>query len=253
MPLVAGCEEIEGEAGLAAFKKLRVRPGDFEVSAFHPLGTCRMGTDPSRSCIGPDGEAHDVAGLFVADGSAVPSSLGVNPQMTIMALALRTAEALDARLDRLAAPPPPVRKERSFCFAETMSGHVKGGDTRRPFSFSLRARARSLGDFARTREVAITGELMAEGFGARCPLEGTLGMDVLRTGRLPYAFTFTADDGKAYRFVGEKKVSLLALRRSMTWLPGRILDAGDRVVGEAEVTFDLRRDLVDFLGSFRLT
>jgi choline dehydrogenase-like flavoprotein len=37
-------------------------------------------------------------GLYVTDGSAVPSSLGVNPQMTIMAMALRAAEGIDASL-----------------------------------------------------------------------------------------------------------------------------------------------------------
>jgi choline dehydrogenase-like flavoprotein len=254
MPMIAGCEEIADESDLAALRRMRVRAGDFEVSAFHPLGTCRMGTDPSRSCIGPDGEAHDVAGLFVADGSAIPSSLGVNPQMTIMAVALRTAEALDARLDSLGAKRTP--EPAALSFAETMSGSVrhlapeKASETA-PFSFSLRARARSLRDFIRTREVEIEGELMAEGFGTRCPLTGTLGMDVLLTRRLPYDFKFTADDGRVYRFVGEKRVKLRALRRSMTWLPGRILDDRGEVVATAEVTFELERDLAEFLGSFR--
>ena len=41
---------------------------------------------------------HDVEALYVCDGSAVPSSLGVNPQMTIMAMALRAAEIVDTRL-----------------------------------------------------------------------------------------------------------------------------------------------------------
>jgi len=41
---------------------------------------------------------HGIERLYVADGSAVPTSLGVNPQMTIMAMALRAAEIVDARL-----------------------------------------------------------------------------------------------------------------------------------------------------------
>ena len=51
-----------------------------------------MGTDPATSVAGPNGAAHDVPGLYTADGSVFPSSLGVNPALTIMALGLRTAD-----------------------------------------------------------------------------------------------------------------------------------------------------------------
>lgn len=98
LPMVAGHQEVSTKAQLERLKKSRLRPSDLEVTAFHPLGTCRIGTDPQRSCLGPDHEAHDVAALYVCDGSAVPSSLGVNPQMTIMAMALRAAEGIDQRL-----------------------------------------------------------------------------------------------------------------------------------------------------------
>jgi choline dehydrogenase-like flavoprotein len=70
----------------------------FDVTAYHPLGTCRIGTDPETSVLGPDFETHEVERLFVADGSAVPSALGVNPQMTIMSMALRAGEIIDRRL-----------------------------------------------------------------------------------------------------------------------------------------------------------
>jgi choline dehydrogenase-like flavoprotein len=62
--------------------------------AFHPLGTARAGADPAISVVGPDLGVHGVEGLHVADGSVVPSSLGVNPQITIMALATRLAYQL---------------------------------------------------------------------------------------------------------------------------------------------------------------
>jgi choline dehydrogenase-like flavoprotein len=48
--------------------------------------------------VGPDHQVHDCAGLYVVDGSAVPSSLGVNPQVTIMTLATRAAGILADRL-----------------------------------------------------------------------------------------------------------------------------------------------------------
>lgn len=98
-PFVAGSHEISTPAELAAFRQRKLRAGDIETTAFHPLGTCRLGTDPRQSVIGPDHQAHEVENLYVMDGSAIPSSLGVNPQLTIMALALRAAERLAAKLD----------------------------------------------------------------------------------------------------------------------------------------------------------
>ena len=97
-PFVAGFDEITSERDLEAFRRARVHARDFDVTAYHPLGTCRMGTDPRRSVLSMDHEVHDLPGLFVTDGSAVPSSLGVNPQVTIMALATRAAERIAARL-----------------------------------------------------------------------------------------------------------------------------------------------------------
>jgi choline dehydrogenase-like flavoprotein len=98
LPLVAGHDEVSTREDLDRLRGARLRAGDFEVTAYHPLGTCRIGVDAASSCVGPDHEAHDVRGLYVCDGSAVPSSLGVNPQMTIMAMSLRAAEIIDARL-----------------------------------------------------------------------------------------------------------------------------------------------------------
>lgn len=56
------------------------------IYASHPMGTCRMGRDPNTSVVGPDGQSHDVPGLYVADASLMPTSLGVNPQVTVMSL-----------------------------------------------------------------------------------------------------------------------------------------------------------------------
>lgn len=97
-PGVAGCEDVVGRKGIERFRTMRLKPSQLESAAFHPLGTCRIGTDPKTSCVGPDHQAHDTAGLYVTDGSAVPSSLGANPQVTIMALASRAAEIIDGRL-----------------------------------------------------------------------------------------------------------------------------------------------------------
>jgi choline dehydrogenase-like flavoprotein len=59
----------------------------------HTIGTCRMGTDPTTSVVDAYGRSHDIANLYVCDNSIFPSALAANPALTIMALALRTAEA----------------------------------------------------------------------------------------------------------------------------------------------------------------
>jgi len=97
-PLIAGSHELATSADVDALARRKLRAGDIEITAFHPLGTCRVGTDPRTSVLGPDQETHEVASLYVMDGSAIPSSLGVNPQMTIMAMSLRASERLSARL-----------------------------------------------------------------------------------------------------------------------------------------------------------
>ena len=76
----------------------RGRPADLRLEAFHPMGTARMGADPAASVVAPSGESHDVPGLFVADASVLPTSLGANPMITIMAVARRVARGVAERL-----------------------------------------------------------------------------------------------------------------------------------------------------------
>lgn len=61
---------------------------DIGLYASHPMGTCRMGDDPARSVVDPEGRVWDWDNLFVADASVFPTALGVNPQVTVMALGL---------------------------------------------------------------------------------------------------------------------------------------------------------------------
>jgi choline dehydrogenase-like flavoprotein len=75
----------------AGMRPEQARPRDLRLMAFHPLGTARAHASPSEGVLDGDLAVHGVGGVHVADGSAVPSALGVNPQMTIMALATRLA------------------------------------------------------------------------------------------------------------------------------------------------------------------
>jgi choline dehydrogenase-like flavoprotein len=98
LPFLAGTDEVRTARDVDGLRARSITASDIEVTAFHPLGTCRIGSDPRAAVLGPDHEVNGVEGLYVADGSAVPTPLGVNPQMTIMAMALRAAELIDARL-----------------------------------------------------------------------------------------------------------------------------------------------------------
>ena len=62
---------------------------EVECLTVHAMGTCRMGVDKRSSVVDPHGESWDIPGLFIADASVFPGPIGVNPQITIMALATR--------------------------------------------------------------------------------------------------------------------------------------------------------------------
>jgi len=70
---------------------------DLKLMAFHPLGTARADARAEHGVVDGDLQLHGAQGVYVADGSVVPSSLGVNPQLTIMALATRLAYGLLGR------------------------------------------------------------------------------------------------------------------------------------------------------------
>jgi len=73
-------------------------PGQMQISSFHIMGSARIGSSPSASACRPDGETWEVGNLVVLDGSAFPTASGVNPMVSIEALAHMNASALAARL-----------------------------------------------------------------------------------------------------------------------------------------------------------
>jgi choline dehydrogenase-like flavoprotein len=92
LPVATVPELADGDLG--PLHRARVRAADLKVMAFHPLGTARLAATPDHGVLDQDGAPHGTAGLHVCDGSAVPTALGVNPQLTIMALATRLADRL---------------------------------------------------------------------------------------------------------------------------------------------------------------
>jgi choline dehydrogenase-like flavoprotein len=95
---IAGFDVLRSPRDLARLRRATIKPWDLDLSAYHPLGTARMGRDPATSVVAADHQVHDTPGLYVVDGAAVPTSLGVNPQITIMALATRAAEQIALRM-----------------------------------------------------------------------------------------------------------------------------------------------------------
>jgi choline dehydrogenase-like flavoprotein len=90
-PRVRSEEELDD-----AVRRADVR--HMHVAAFHPCGTAAAGADPEHHPVDPEGAVRGVQGLWVADGSVLPGCAEVNPQVTIMAVALVLARRIAARL-----------------------------------------------------------------------------------------------------------------------------------------------------------
>jgi acyl-CoA reductase-like NAD-dependent aldehyde dehydrogenase/choline dehydrogenase-like flavoprotein len=81
---------------LARLRECSLEPFEHAVFSAHQMGSCRMGADPATSVANPWGELHDTPGVWIGDGSAFPTASGTNPMFTIMSLARRTADAIEA-------------------------------------------------------------------------------------------------------------------------------------------------------------
>lgn len=76
----------------------QVIPAPRPVAFWHETGSCVMGTDEATSVVDPTGAVHGVKGLYVADASVLPSAGAVNTGLTIIAIAMRTADAILGRM-----------------------------------------------------------------------------------------------------------------------------------------------------------
>jgi choline dehydrogenase-like flavoprotein len=98
----AGASEVHPNIGrvpvlrpgdLAEFEATSFKPSELRLEAFHPMGSARIAA-PGEGVCAADGSVHGVAGLYVADASLFPTSVGVNPMMTIVACSKRVAAGL---------------------------------------------------------------------------------------------------------------------------------------------------------------
>ncbi|MGH2739464.1 MAG: GMC family oxidoreductase N-terminal domain-containing protein [Actinomycetota bacterium] len=91
-----GLRWADSRSDLDRIREADIRPRDLKLLAFHPMGTAHMGTDPERAVCDPWGRVYGAPGVWVSDASLFPTCLGVNPQITIMTFATRTAHAITA-------------------------------------------------------------------------------------------------------------------------------------------------------------
>ncbi len=80
----------------ADIERRGVVPNRVGIFSAHQMSSCRIGVDPATSVADPDGQVRGARGLYVTDASAFPNAAGVNPMLTVMALARRTASRMIA-------------------------------------------------------------------------------------------------------------------------------------------------------------
>jgi choline dehydrogenase-like flavoprotein len=95
-PGIHGVPPRLGRDQLALLDDAPLDPQAYSLVATHLFGTARMGLDATEGVVGPDFQVHGLRRLFVADSSLFPTNLGVNPQHTIMAVAMIAGERIAA-------------------------------------------------------------------------------------------------------------------------------------------------------------
>lgn len=91
---IFGSEPFKAERDLAFLTERPPKAARVESMAFHPLGSAKMSREARGGVVKPTGEAWSADNLFIADGSVLPTSIGVNSQVPVMAMSLKIARGL---------------------------------------------------------------------------------------------------------------------------------------------------------------
>ncbi len=96
------------DAWVDELDQIHIGAGGLLMGSAHQMGSARMGADPATSVAKPNGELHDVDGVWIGDTAAFPTPSGANPMLTCMALAHRTAEQISGQTDEAPAADKPA-------------------------------------------------------------------------------------------------------------------------------------------------
>lgn len=114
-------ESVRFEAFLAAVRSEGIHTARMQIFSAHQMSSCRMAPTPETGPTSPSGEVYECANLFVADGSVLPTSLGINPMVTIESLAHMISKSV---LNKLAREHPQLQEQmRRFQKENALGGH----------------------------------------------------------------------------------------------------------------------------------
>jgi hypothetical protein len=145
-------------------------------------------------------------------------------------------------------------KKIGFEFEETMTGtYTRTGAPSEQGAFRFQARVKAEDALRHLRDnlATLEGTLDMEGFADDVPLSGTVEIAPLTRRIIRYEFDFTANDGKPYRFAGQKNIRFSDFIGTMTNLTAAITDAKGNEVARAQIRFDVKADLLPFLVSWK--
>ncbi len=141
-----------------------------------------------------------------------------------------------------------------FEFRETMSGTytlIGQPGNERAIRFTLHAVAEDALAYVRGATTPVSGTLEMADFADEVAVAGSLLIAPLSKRVIRYELGFVGNDGLPYKLIGQKDIRLSDLKGSFTTLPAEVLDGKGKPVAKAQVTFDLRADLVSFLTSWK--
>ena len=93
-PAVFGVDGVDTVQQLRDLEHASITPRRMESMAFHPLGSARMGISADQGVVDETGKVFGTEGLYIADGSVLPTSIGVNSQVAILAVSTKITRGI---------------------------------------------------------------------------------------------------------------------------------------------------------------